>query len=350
MSEPPAISPADAALPVTPAPEGFWGTVFRRLRYAAAVGVSAVLFGTIGWRIAAPPADYAGLSLTVWPGHHPLLELGGLAIILLIATAIGALVCHPDSPHQSLWCAALGLLALSIRGGRSFMIIRAAQVDQSTYSGICHMLALECVHWSVLFLLAEAFARLLHDRFFANTQWITRHSQEVGAMLVKAQSSDGSRTGSRGPTGRAMGVSEQVSKALRTEKVTGPVSAVLAVVLNAVVAILFLLVLLQSQAKGQVIVAIFVSFFVSTVCSYLVFPRVSALVQFAAVPVVAAVGYLYAAHFPGISGLQAYPGHPGVFFPRALPIDYFAAGIPGAISGFYTGFHWSLQSHESDNS
>jgi hypothetical protein len=123
---------------------------------------------------------------------------------------------------------------------------------------------------------------------------------------------------------------------------------VLAVAVNAVLAMLFLLILLQSQAKGQVVVAIFVSFFLSTLCSYMAFPTVPAVVQFAAVPVTAAVGFLYASAYPGLTGAMAYPGHPAIFFARALPIDYFAAGVPGAISGFYTAFHWALQSHEGE--
>ncbi|HVX84552.1 MAG TPA: hypothetical protein VH253_07025 [Phycisphaerae bacterium] len=351
MTGPPAISAADAALPVTPMPESFWGTVFRRVRYVAGVGISGVLFWTLGWLVASPPADYAGVSLTVWPGHHALLELAGLAVILLVATGVSALICHPDSPHQGLWCGSLGLVALSVRGGKVFTIIRYAQVDSATYGATCRLLALECVHWTVLFLLAEAFARFLHDQVFANTRWITRHSQEVGAMMARAVGSgERESRGRRLASGKAgaMGVSEQVSGALGTGKLGGPLAGVLAVVANAALALVFLLVLLQSQSKGQVVVAMFASFFASTLCSYMAFPTVPAVVQFAAVPVAAAAGYLYAAGYPGLTGPQAYPGHPGIFFARALPIDYFAAGVPGAISGFYTAFHWSLQSHEGE--
>jgi hypothetical protein len=56
-----------------------------------------------------------------------------------------------------------------------------------------------------------------------------------------------------------------------------------------------------------------------------------------AVPLTAACGYLYGMNMQGL-----YPGEPGFFMARALPIDYISAGIPGAILGYYAGFRWSL--------
>lgn len=336
MTEPPAISPADAAVPVTPAAETFWGTVLRRLRYGTAVVISALLFGYVGMMVAGPPPQAAGVSLTVWPGHSALLAVAVLAVLLLVSTAIGSLLCHPDSPHQGLWCALLGLVALSARGGTSFMIIQTAQLSgPDAYASMCRMLALECVHWTVLFVLAETFARFMHDTWLPNTRWITRVSPEAVTKMVRVPASGGGRGN---------------VAAARAGKFNVPPAAAQAIGfgMNMAIGALLLSVVLQSQAKGQVVTACFVSFLASTFLTGLAFPNVPALTLFLAVPATAAAGYLYAAGFPGMS--PGYPGHPGNFFPRALPIDFIAAGVPGAISGYYFAFHLTLHSAESEKS
>jgi hypothetical protein len=313
------------------APEAFWGTVLRRLRYAAAIALSALLFGTLGWWAAAPPAPLASVSLTVWPAHSALVAVLVLAAILLVATALGSLLCHPDSPHQGLWCALLGAIALSARGGTSFTLIRFAQDGgPDRYAAFCRLLAFECVHWTVLFLIAETFSRFLHDRFLANSRWLTRISPEAAARLVgNANLSTLPRTPSK-------------------LDVPARVAAILAFAMNMVLGALFLFVLLQSQAKGQVVAACFFSFLASTFLTAITLPNVSALVLFLSVPATAAAGYLLASGYPGLAAPGGYPGHPGLFFPRALPIDFFAAGIPGAITGYYLGFHVNLQSPDAE--
>ena len=66
--------------------------------------------------MAAPAAEYAGVSLLVW-GNHGVVTALVLTLILLAATAISALLVHPDNPHMGLFCALLGMAGLSIRGG-----------------------------------------------------------------------------------------------------------------------------------------------------------------------------------------------------------------------------------------
>jgi hypothetical protein len=330
MTEPPAISPADAAVPVSAAPESFWGTVLRRLRYAIAILLSALLFGTLGWWVASPPPQVASVSLTVWPGHSALLAVIVLAAILLAATAVGSLLCHPDSPHQGLWCALLGMVALSSRGGTSFTLVQYAQDGGADhYAGVCRLLALECIHWTVLFLLAETFARFVHDRFLANTRWITRISPGAATRMV----GDRAATLPRAP-----------GKLNLPAAVAGP----LALLMNAALGALCLAILLQSEAKGQVVAACFFGFLASTFITAITFPNVSAMMLFLSVPLAAAAGYLYASGQPGLISPSGYPGHPGNFFPRALPIDFFAAGMPGAISGYYFAFHVTLNGGDSE--
>jgi hypothetical protein len=194
-------------------------------------------------------------------------------------------------------------------------------------------MALECVHWAVLFLIAETFARLLHERFLSNTRWITRSGPDLSMEML----------GRIRPTSGAMGVSLYVSQKLGTTKLRRRIATPLAVIYSVVVSIVLLYFFLQSPEKGQVLFACFVAFLLATMNSYLAFPRVPFVAFMLAVPITAACGYLYGMHHVGL-----YPGHPGFFMGRALPIDYVAAGVAGAIVGYYGGFRWALHTPEGE--
>jgi hypothetical protein len=261
-----------------------------------------------------------------------------LAILLLVATAVCSLLVHPDSPHMGLFCALIGMSGISIKGGTVHMLVQYAIDPGShtplpglTYSRLGLLLMVECVQWAFLFLIAEIFARFLHDRFFANTRWIMRSGPELARDSI-----DGAMPGAA-----AMGVSLAVSRTLRTDRMRRRFATPLAMVYSAAIAMILLYALMQSEVKGQVLVACFVSFFLSTMMAYLAFPRVPILALLLTVPLTAAIGYAYA-----INRLPAYPGHAGFFTMRALPIDYITAGIPGAILGYYAAFRWSLHSPE----
>ncbi len=312
-----------------PAPESFVESVWRHTRYVVAILISALLFCWLGWNFAHPPADWGGVSLVVWQGQS-YFSVVVLALILLAATAVSALIVHPDSPHMGLYCALLGMSALSIRGGSAHMLLVHAEQTHSTQA-VAGAMAVECIMWGCVALLADAFARFYHDRLLANTHWIHRADPElVGKALVKMPT-----------TGVALGLSQTISKSLHTDKIKGPVRIPLAIAWSGGIAFLMLFCLLQSQAKGQVLMACFVAFLCSTICAYMAFPTVPFWATFMAVPITGAIGYLLARN-----GAAPFPGHAPFFAMRALPIDYLTAGGAGAILGYYKGFAWALGSVE----
>jgi len=307
-------------------PESFWSVTYRRCRYAVAIGVSALIFATAGWAVASPPGEWGGVSLLVWQ-NHPTYALLVLALLLLVAATLCTFLVHPDSPHMGMYCALLGLGALSIRGGTVHILNVYAQETQTAVR-IARELALECAVWTALLLLMDAYARALHDWFFTNTHWITRSRPDAGTALLR-----------KSRLGYGVGVSLVVSRTLGTEKIKGWLAIPLAILWSSAIAMLLLFLFMQSQAKGQVFMACFVAFLVSTLCAYLAFPRVPILAFLLAVPVTAIAGYLWSAH-----GVAPYPGKAAFFAARALPIDYFAFGVPGEILGFYWALQWSLHS------
>jgi hypothetical protein len=323
-------SPPAAAVQPALAPESFLAVVFRRTRYTIAVILSAVLFCTLGWQLAAPPPEWAGVSLVAWHNHGIFAALA-LAIMLLVATAVCSLLVHPDSPHMGLACALLGMAGLSIRGGTIYMLVRFAQQPGGSFAVIAQGLAVECVEWALILLIVESAGRMIHDRFFANTHWIMRTGPELGAALV-SNTQEGAVI---------MGVALAVSKFCGTRNLPRRIATPLAMLASGALACLLLYVLMQTQHKGQVLMACLAAFFLSTLLAYLVFPRVPIVALLLTVPLTAAAAYIYGSH-----AAASYPGHISFFALRALPIDYVTAGVPGAVFGYYAGFRWALHSAE----
>jgi hypothetical protein len=312
------------------APESFWAVAVRRTRYVVAVIIAGLLFHYLGWLVAAPPPNMAGVSLVAWgsagPGLSGVLPALALAAILIVAALLCSIVIHPDSPHMGLFCALLGSLALSIRGGDARMLYGIA-IDNGVYPQISRLLAIECIHWAFIFLIAEIVTRAFHKKFLANTDWLKRG----GADLSVVQRVPGDNA--------SLGIAHGVAKGLGTLKLPTVVATPIAFIANVALASLFLYVFLQSPIKGQVIFGCFAAFFVSTHLVYYAFPNVPIFVLLLSIPLTAAIGYLLSAN-----QMPPYPSLPGLYFGRALPIDYIGAGIPGAILGFYLAFQWDLHS------
>jgi len=325
-------------------PETNWGVLVRRTRYFVAVVLSAFLFCTIGWYFASPLPEMEGVSLVVWQ-NHGLLAAIGLAVVLLAATAVCTVLVHPDAPHMGLFCALLGLAGLSIKGGTIHMMLEYGEgprlfstLPAMTWTKLSQMLMVESVQWAFLFLIAEVFARLLHDKFFANTRWITRNSPDLVTEALRTK-----RIGVK-PKGQGlMGEAHSMAKALQTDKLRRRFAAPLAMVVNSAITMLLLKVFLQNEAKGQVLIGCFIAFAISTVMTYLLFSQAPMQAFFLTVPAVAVVGYWY-----GGRVMPEYPGHAAFYMMRALPIDYFSAGMAGVVLGYYGGMRWLLNSETGE--
>ncbi len=156
-------APPTASVPEL-VPESFWSIVIRHRRYVAAIGLSTATFLMVGWQFAAPPPDMGSVSLLAWSagggGVGGGVVLG--AVVLLALLLIIGLVCtvlvHPDAPHMGLFCAIAGMAMLSIRGGTAHMLIQSAQLS-NTYAAVSKSLAIECLLWAILLLIAETVVR-----------------------------------------------------------------------------------------------------------------------------------------------------------------------------------------------
>ena len=298
--------------------------IIRQLRMLAAMGLSAVLFLWIGGMFIPGPQVDGTSALAVGPAVSLGAE-GAMLVTLVLAVLASSLITWPDAPHTGLLCASVGLLALAVHwGGITLLLVHRFADMSAVYAG----LAMQCFFWIIFIALGEAIS-------FGLYRFSTRHWP---LMLGLPWPAPWTQTGL--PTGYPFyatvvppGRMDKPRARLQTtmDQLTGLLAGM-------IVASLGLALLLKSDNPGQVIFACFISFAISGLVVGVFLPRASMLMIWLAVPLTAAVGYLLASH-----GTPALPGEvpefstggAAIFWGRAAPVFYVAAGLPGAIIGFY---------------
>jgi len=303
-------------------PESVWSITLRRARYFTAIVISGAIFWTVGWAFAAPPPQFAGISLLAWAPAAGLIGAILLTILLFVCITISMLITHPDAPHTGLYCALLGLAGLAIRGGGIFMLLDTHEFTRGL-PAVFSMLAAECGVWAIILIFAEVFSRLIYASFFANTAWIgrsgvdpARFDRRLGARGLYAAFGDIARA--------------RIESGMDRKPVPPMLANAGAFLISAATAAILLALFMKSQEKGQVLFAAFLSFGLAGFLANFAFPDSSPWPIWLSIPIVATVGYLVApVNLP-------FPGHAASAMSCALPIDYLSAGIPGAILGYYT--------------
>ena len=320
----PADSATEESTPTGPVTESFGAIVLRRTRYAVAIAICAYIFYSLGWALVAPtqPPCFATASLWLGAPAAGLMASVGMLVLLLGCIVLSMALTHPDVPHIGLYCAGLGLAALSIRGGSIRLVASQAQVQGQTATFFTH-LAVEAGLWLLIVLMAEAVSLWLFSRVFKNLVWLQRHgsSPETPEILQKHD-----------PVNPLVDIT--LGKADTPRDWTACLGALAATVL---IGGALLTIMLRTELKGQVLFACFVSFGIAAFAAQQIFPRTATWAIWAGVPLTALIGFAMAGHsaFP-------YPGHVGLALSRGLPMDYVAAGIPGAVLGYYTGLRWQI--------
>ena len=329
----PSADPA-AALDLEHPQETFAAVTVRRLRYVAAVALCAGLYLALGGLVARPPAESAGVSLA-W--HHAgVLGLVVLLVVTVVGVIAASLICHPDAPYAGLWCTLLGLGALAIRGGTIREVMFQAQ-SKGSVGDLYHALALECLEWAVILIAADMTVRFLWKRVIRNDLWLTRSGIFPEKLdLAGSRAAGGFAANPNAPAGAG----------------AVWIDSALALAVCGAVSYLMLAILLQTQLKGQVLVGCFISFTVGALAARLLSPHADPLAYLLAVPATAIAAYLLANSGVSIVSGQMmldgkavaglFPGQAVSPAGRALPIDYIAGGVPGAILGYYSALRMHL--------
>ena len=283
--------------------ETVWTAYSARQRALLTIGAvgSYLIFGAIGRFFGIPQLPDYDASLLTQPSPLVVVLITGVTLVacVLLCTFIAGRI-HFEA---GLFCAAIGMIALSTRGGPMRDVLMYA-----TGNGIFLRLAFETVllygcvaiGWYVLLILRDN--NLLHGEPLRDDD--PDALPMMGLMALGAQ----------------------------------------------VIGMIFLMMLLaQSDKKTQVTWSVGLSSLLATLLAHSLFPARPSIWFWSGPFVVAMIGYGFAWAGPGI----LVGGEVGGMLPqlaRPLPLDYAALGTAGATMGYWTSRSWQHErEHDPDN-
>lgn len=270
---------------------------YQRARFLLSVGSIGAF--VLCWFVAAVvgiPAhpDY-NASLLQQPS--PVVALF-VALVLIVACALlGSAVAGTVRYEAGLATAAIGILALSIRGGEmSYTLFYSTgpEVYLTLATELVLLYAILGVAWALLWMLR-------------NNGWLQDDPFRDGVADV----------------------SEPVTQKLA------------ALATQVVVMTIIMLILCETDRKPQVIAAVALSAFLGTLAAHSLFPTRPSLWYWTGPLIVGVVGYLLAYSASTHTWVIGQVG--GTLAPelgRPLPLDYVGAGPAGAIIGYWTSRRW----------
>ncbi|HEX3358698.1 MAG TPA: hypothetical protein VHS31_17105 [Tepidisphaeraceae bacterium] len=252
------------------------------------------LFWASGRLFRIPVTPHLSASLLQQPTLASTLVIA--AIVYAVSVLIGTIICGKVGFDAGLFCASIGLLALSARGGSMRFTLFSA-----TGSGIWISLAIEI---SVL-------------AVFVVGGWMIQRSLSLGGLMA----SDRERN-------QMLEVHDAIDQKL------------LAFATNVVVIAALMMILSASDRKMQAVCAVASSSFIATVLAYYLVPTEPSAWYWAAPIAVGAIGYLFQ-YFGNTNGWRI--GEPqGTFaaLARPLPLDYVGSGVAFSIFGYWSARKW----------
>ena len=270
----------------------------NRLLLATAATVACFLFWFAGKWFRIPEHTGYEISLALQPS--PAVDLVLTGLVLCGATAVGTAIAGTIRFDAGLFAAAIGLAALSSRGGPMRYVTQAAAGP-----GIFVAMALELLVLGALLGLAWFGLWLLYR----------------GGRLAGDSARDGLADQPHAPA-------ERIAALLVQVVVTGAVVLLLA----------------RTDEKKQVLAGVAVASFCATLVAYAVSP-VRPSVWYWAGPILAGVvGYLAAylswESAPPVNWKNGVGGGPLAALARPLPLDYASLGTAGSIAGYWTSRQW----------
>ena len=299
-----AASASDFAAGGQPPPgETIWTSYSARQRTLLTLGgvASFVLFGLIGRFFSIP--EVPGYAASLFSHPAPLLVVVIAAVTLIACVLLCTFIAGRIHFEAGLFCAAIGMVALSTRGGPMRYVLMDAPTDW-IYIRLAFetVLLFGCIAigWYVLLILRDN--NLLHGE--------PLRDDDPDAM----------------PMAGLMSMAAQV------------------------IAMIFLMALLaQSDKKAQVNWSVAIAALLSTLLAHSLFPARPSIWYWSGPFVVAMIGYVTAWFGPG----PLVGGEVGGLLPqlaRPLPLDYASMGTAGAIMGYWTSRSWQHErEHDPDN-
>ena len=270
----------------------------NRLLLTIAATLACLLFWFAGQWFHIPEHPGFEMSLAVQPS--PAMDLALTGIVLCAATAVGTAVAGTIRFDAGLFAGAIGLAALSSRGGPMRYVTQSA-AGRGVFLGM----AIEILVLGALLGLAWFGLWLLY-----------RRGRLAGDALRDGLVDQPHATGER----------------------------VFALLVQSAVTAALVLLLAQTDEKKQVLAAVCIASFCATLVAYAVSPVRPSVWYWAGPIVVGAFGYLIAyftyAGTPPVMWKNGAGGGALAALARPLPLDYASLGTAGAIAGYWTSRQW----------
>jgi hypothetical protein len=277
-----------------------------RPRFLLVVGLalSAAAFVLASRTFHVPAAPHFDASLLAQPS--PFVSLGVVAVTLLASMVLSTVIAGAIRFDAGLFCATVGMTALSIRSGRMGELLRQSAPTAATPAFFVH-LALELV---------ALYA-------FVAVAWSVLWGLHTGGRLKADEFRDG------------------------IEDTDEPLPFKLAALaMQAGVMAVGVLLLAQTDDKSQAIAAVFISAFVGACCAYYMYPISPSPWLWVGPMIVGVAGYAIA-YFATPAGEDAWRTgqltHGLAPLARPIPLDYASAGPAGAILGYWMSRRWHRQ-------
>jgi len=271
-----------------------------RIRFLAAVVLSLLVMGSIGYRVLRPWDPFGPISLLLVDTE--LLFVLRISVVLLAVAVLTTVIFDGRLPQFGTFAASIGLaLPVAKTGGMDYLMIRLQAGTDPDDPSLWWLLALEMAAWTVplaVMVVGSAIAE----------RWVARDKP-------------GPRTDAKG------------------QEKTGPSwsTGILAVAVTSLVAVILIGIFCQSRQKGQVIFAVAAAFFIAAWLGDYVTANRRVVWQLAAVPVVAVAVYVYTSLNPARpAGLEKIHYLTPNNLSAVLPVEYLAAGAAAVVFGFWT--------------
>ncbi len=273
-----------------------WAAYTVRDRILLAIGsigcIFVVLWLTGAFGIPAHPHFQGSLLVQPSPVVALIVTLVGLIGCVLLASVVTSIV-HFDA---GLFCAAIGLLGLSVRGGPLRYVLM--------YSPGPRVFLILCAELMLLFA-------------FVGIAWGVLWALRGRGLVIDDVTRDG--------------LHEEDNK---------PGHHILATLMQAVTMTVLVLLLAQTDEKAQIIAAVGVAAMLGTLAAHSLFPVSPSAWYWAGPLAVGLIGYGLAYVNADVTWtIGKVSGH---FAPlgRPLPLDYAGAGTAGALLGYWTSRRW----------
>jgi hypothetical protein len=291
----------------------------------ASWALAGAIFLTIGW-FAMEPDDPLG-AVSLLTRHGAIVMLVQAAALAGVAAAVATALAGRLLADVGTFAAALGLAAVSLRGGTAETLLVSYSDLSPTYQrGLAAELALESVAWLVVMVVALVISALVVHWCFHKTEESGDERKQMRAALAHALA--GRDLPSIGA--RLFGVPDVEPTAPREGVKHTLVAAGLGL---AAIGLLSDGLGSRSIQHGQACFVVAAGVCIACYFAHRIMPVRSALWSILAVGIIAVVAYLWASIRPLESGLPAII--PSSHFLRVLPIQYVSIGTAAAVAMFW---------------